>query len=199
MSVWDMEGALDYLLERYVDGDSSGVMSDKVSAKFNVEISRSAIIGKIDRMGWNVDPKITAERRKNGGAVSGDANLQDRAASIRSGKAKRGGSPTFNRSHQPARPPTARQVAVAAVFASEPLPAEDTPPANLKTFAEIGPGDCRFIYGDPREPDHGFCPNSAVPGQSWCALHTRRVHQQPEMRPPSHTAHNAKVRETVDA
>lgn len=43
---------------------------------------------------------------------------------------------------------------------------QPAPPPATRVFT--GPGkQCRYIYGDPRK-DFYFCPNRALPGQSYC-------------------------------
>jgi GcrA cell cycle regulator len=49
-----------------------------------------------------------------------------------------------------------------------------------KSLADVGPQDCRWPIGDPREADFGFCALRTVPGTSWCEHHLARV-GQPKM------------------
>lgn len=166
---WD-DAITDRLTELWKEGFSCSQIAAKLYAEFKFEISRSAVIGKLNRMGMKSNAEVTQFKNRQ-------AQRRTRA---------RAGKPD---EHAPVAP----KRAMSGLFLGgggklapeEPLPKEDAPPANLKSFAEIGPGDCRFIYGDTREPSHGFCPNPAVPGQSWCAHHIRRVFRTPE---PVHRA-----------
>lgn len=54
---------------------------------------------------------------------------------------------------------------------SEPLPPEPPRPAKLTSFEDLQDDQCRFIYGDPKTADSGFCGCKKVPGLPYCAGH----------------------------
>lgn len=68
---------------------------------------------------------------------------------------------------------------VNAVFVAEPLPPPADGDIGRVSVADIGPGMCRFIPGDPRDATP-FCGCETVPGTSWCEHHYRRVFQAPQ-------------------
>ena len=55
----------------------------------------------------------------------------------------------------------------------EPVPAEETP-TDLITFEQLGPGNCRFPFGDK---DFKFCGRSQFNDFPYCINHCRIVYQ----------------------
>lgn len=55
------------------------------------------------------------------------------------------------------------------------LTAADVPPHpdGLVKLADLQPNQCRFPYGDPQDPDFGFCGRTCEPGQVYCKAHYR--------------------------
>lgn len=63
------------------------------------------------------------------------------------------------------------------------LPPEPQRPEKLVSFAELEPHQCRFIYGDPKTADFGFCGCKTEPGLPYCAGHMQaccRKHPLPK-------------------
>lgn len=69
----------------------------------------------------------------------------------------------------------------------EALPPEPPRPDTLVSFDDLTEKTCRFIYGDVRDPDHGFCPCERVAGSSYCAGHHGKCFTAPAVmaRPSS--------------
>lgn len=64
----------------------------------------------------------------------------------------------------------------------EALPPEPQRPDTLVSFEDLTEKTCRFIYGDVRDPDHGFCPCERVAGSSYCAGHHGACFTAPPVR-----------------
>ncbi|WBT40147.1 GcrA family cell cycle regulator [Hyphomicrobium sp. DMF-1] len=64
----------------------------------------------------------------------------------------------------------------------EALPPEPQRPDKLVSFEDLTEKTCRFIYGDVRDPDHGFCPCERVAGSSYCAGHHGKCFTAPAVR-----------------
>jgi GcrA cell cycle regulator len=56
-------------------------------------------------------------------------------------------------------------------FEASPLPPEPERPEKLVTFADLEPNQCRYIYGDPKTDDSGFCGAQVSPGSAYCPGH----------------------------
>ena len=52
------------------------------------------------------------------------------------------------------------------------------PVEQRKTLFELGAWDCRFIVGDPKEPDSFYCGGTCKEGEHWCGFHRRIVYRQ---------------------
>jgi GcrA cell cycle regulator len=70
------------------------------------------------------------------------------------------------------RPPRAPEQA-------PPIPPHLTPPTIWKTFVGLGPGECRWPFGDRH---FVFCARTADGGQPYCAAHSRVAYQPSRVR-----------------
>lgn len=77
---------------------------------------------------------------------------------------------------------TPTKVSPLASLPTEPLPKEDTPPADLLSIYDLEPHHCRWPYGDPKH-EHGFCGKHAVIGLPYCIDHCRRSYQPAQPKP----------------
>lgn len=57
----------------------------------------------------------------------------------------------------------------------EPLPPEPPRPAKLVSFEDLTDKTCRFIYGDPKGVEWGYCTCEKAPGSSFCAGHHAKI------------------------
>ncbi len=160
---------VDKVKKYWFDGYSAG----QIASKLPFEVTRNAVIGVIHRKGWNRSPSVGAHNRLNGPRVSAHKRMIKRAAS----KPKAKSPSSFT-----ATSPKTGLFVPGKELPREPMPVEDVPPADLVKFADLSERQCKWIYGDPREPSHGFCGKPVVPGLSWCALHKQRVFNPPQPR-----------------
>ena len=119
-------------------------------------ISRNAVIGKVHRLG-----------------------LAGRAVPLRSHSERTAGLSGKHRKIRLKPAPTKPQKDILAELPVEPLPLEDVRPEKLVAFADLKDDGCRWIYGDPKTQDHGFCDRSNVIGLHYCDVHARRAYQPP--------------------
>lgn len=115
-------------------------------------VSRNAVIGKAHRM--QLPPRKSANRYYDG-------NGRPRASKTKGRPTRSDGMP------------------LAPKFAEIPLPEEPVRPAKLFKLVDLEDDQCRFIWGDPRTPDSGYCGCKKAPGSSYCAGHHARVYTAP--------------------
>ena len=155
---WNQE-RVDYLVQCFKDGLSGGQAAGKMTTHFNEKFTRCSVVAKWNRMGL----------------MRGQETKRQRSSVARRVRVAKQARPE----------PTVRQSALAEVLSRAPraeMPAEEPPPAGLVKFEDLTSRSCKWIYGDPREPDHGFCGKQTVLGQSWCPEHCRRVFAPPVVR-----------------
>lgn len=156
------------LTEHWKEGYSCSQIADKLAIEFNIELSRSAVIGKLNRMGMKSNVEVT--------------RIKNRQAARRT-MAKTGKKPAPVLNPKPTRVMSGMFVGGGGNLPPvEPLPKEDVPPADLVKFDDLTSQSCRWIYGDVKDTNHGYCGKQVVPGQSWCSHHCRRVFQPPVVR-----------------
>lgn len=122
-------------------------------------ITRSAVIGKVHRLGL---PGRATQHRFNAGS-------------------KRPHKP--RRHHDPRSFKFASQRPSAAVFVAEPYappPKPNIPESERKTLLQLEDGDCRFPVTDG--PPHQFCARAKVAGLPYCADHARIAYAPPQPR-----------------
>jgi GcrA cell cycle regulator len=136
------------------DSHALGMSAAKTAAAlqraFGGVLSRNAVVGKWFRMG------LTREEN------------DDRARA-----ARRSRRPT---SAEPKSPAARRSRAMSAPGL---VPNADrgadpmlhVPLAQRKQLLELGPGDCRWPVGDPKEADFFFCAAPQLTGRSYCRRH----------------------------
>jgi GcrA cell cycle regulator len=159
------------LSDYWKEGFSSSQIASRLSVEFAIDISRSAVIGKLYRMGMTSDPVTTMIKNRQA----------NRRTSARLGK--RGGS-TPKAAALAAKPATVTVFTRPNYGTAEPLPKEEKPSdyAKLYSVQELTEGMCRFPIGDPLQPDFGFCGKDKVPGKPYCISHCQRAYRPPEVR-----------------
>jgi len=131
-----------------------GLSASQIAGRLKRRYTRNAVIGKVHRMG-----------------LSGRAVIKR--------KTERSETASRPRKIRLKPAPTKPQKDILAELPVEPLPAEDIRPEKLVAFVDLEPHHCRWVYGDPKESDHGFCGSEKVIGLPYCAAHARRAYQPP--------------------
>lgn len=148
-TVWDNKKIVERLVACLDDWTSGQGVADKLSGEFGVKLTRNAIIGKIHRMG-----------------------LAHRLPVETKAKPKRRGKPfRFERKHKD-------KIYSSTPVKPEPvIPRSDLPPTvATRTFATLGPDDCKWPVGHPRNPGFGFCGQPRVFMRPYCEVCCQRAY-----------------------
>ena len=143
-----------------------GVTARQIARQLGGGISRSAVLGKIHRLGLaDLSPRSWVHRShlKRGGA---------RRVSDQLG-AERPLSLAFAGQRWP--PPA--WVIEAKPYVEDPRIDADIPLAQRRSLLELTRGACRWPVGDPSHPDFFFCGAEALRGELYCAAHRARAHR----------------------
>lgn len=185
---------MDAILKRmHADNNSFSQIGDRLG------MNRSCIAGRVHRLGLAREPitgdpmqrpwteeetKLAIELWKEGQSASQIARRlirRSRNAVIsllyRNGltSAHGGAGKNVKKAHF-------RKPSVLADFPVEPLPAEDTLPANLIALVDLEPHQCKWIYGDPKTSQSGCCGKQQVIGLPYCIDHARRAYRPVEIK-----------------
>lgn len=167
----------DEIVERlsklWAGGFSSSEIERTLASEFpslQQRITRSAVIGKIHRLGLTRSPSMNIAARKTG----------SRKAAKRARAAAKPRAPAPVKSHSK----------LTGLFKAgdnipkEPLPKEESPSdyAKLYTLDELTATQCKWPVGDPRHADFGFCGDTRVEGLPYCTRHAIRAYRPPEPR-----------------
>jgi GcrA cell cycle regulator len=169
------------LTKHWKDGLSCSQIALKLHEEFGVELSRSAVIGKLNRMGMRSNAEVTKLKNKQANRRTMARLGRNPRTPIQAGKERVHPGPRPGVRFNPDAPlrKTANNACVPL-----PLPPEEKPSdyAKLYSVQELTEKMCRFPIGDPLKPDFGFCGKDRVPGKPYCAGHCRRAYAPPEVR-----------------
>lgn len=151
-------------------GLSAAQIADRLAREHKVDLSRSAVLGKLNRLGLM---GAKSEREPSAAAL---ASPRRRAPGLDGGltckinwKIERRRQ---NKRNQPSDDGIVHRLATRA--ATEPAP-EPAAPAARKSLLALRDGDCRYPYGEVGASDFGFCGAPALSGCVYCAGHARIV------------------------
>jgi hypothetical protein len=146
------------LTDRWKAGISAARIAQEILTVYEVDFTRSSIIGKAHRL------KLSPHALGNlGSAKAGHENRRINAK-LRKGALK------------PQRAPL-------AAFPVDPLPTPSEQPerALWVSWEALEHGQCKMIWGDPLA-DFGYCGKPVIPGQSWCPGCKARTYIQLDVR-----------------
>lgn len=159
-SVWDKEGIVDELKKLVGERLSSSRIAAALAFKYNVNITRNAVISKVWRIGMSgslSNPRSPSQRKK----------------------------PVVRRAPPP-RPAPVNPLRRALEMAPEPMPETEPelviPIGERKTLLELEKFDCKWPIGHVGEPDFHFCARKQVVGTPYCDFHLRRAYSVPVVR-----------------
>ena len=141
-----------------------GVTARQIARQLGGGISRSAVLGKIHRLGFaDLSPRAWVHRSHFKRA--GERRISHRlwAALGRTFAGRQ-------------RPPPA-WVIEAKPYVEDPRIDADIPLAQRRSLLELTRGACRWPVGDPSHPDFFFCGAEALRGELYCAAHRARAHR----------------------
>lgn len=167
---WD-DTVTEALRKLWAAGMSASQCATALATEHNIAVSRSAVIGKVHRLGL-------AGRRQATSALRG-ALLQGNGL-----RAERTAPPP----HKPVKRRVTRRVMTGNRFdlidsidlsLPEALPAEDIPADQRRTLLELENGHCRYPYGHVGDIGFFFCgaPDAdCINGRPYCRFHERVTH-----------------------
>lgn len=135
---------------------AEGLPASTIAAELG-GITRSAVLGKVHRLGLSGRPKSPppAPRRCRKRQL---ANARSVA-------------------------PPITQPLPAAEIEIEPNPAENIAPIGQRcTILDLTDSKCHWPIGDPREADFGFCGGKALDGLPYCGRHARMAYETAQER-----------------
>jgi GcrA cell cycle regulator len=149
---------------------NDGLTASQIASKLTGKYTRNAVIGKVHRLGLVMRGPSTQGRRgeitiRQGKGVRHRTTTVSHLEAAVFGKAIGGG-----------------KGATGTRWMAEPLPPEDTPPANLIALLDLEPHQCRWIYGDPKTSESGCCGKQQIIGLPYCIDHSRRAYRPVEIK-----------------
>lgn len=150
-------------IEQLKDFWFKGRSAGEISTLFDEAVSRSAVIGKIHRLG--------IQRRPGALHVNAKKSTKTRQAGMAKVIARE-----FHTSVVWSRPakPSLRDVTLEPVAEVIDLP---IPLHQRKTISTLTPTCCRWPVGDPQAADFHFCGATKPPGLSYCQTHAQRAYR----------------------
>ena len=183
--IWGQEGALEELMKLQKQGLSCSHIARALSSKFNVDVTRNAVIGKLSRMGIptlfstgfrSLNGKLATRKRDR---VDGVKNMFGGLRKVRGGKSQT--ERIKEKVIQGLSPAEIGQDLgidhVRGTVYRLNIGAERHDPdldVAAKPLLKLDAGDCRWPVGHVGEPKFGFCARPKQPGSSYCAGHLKR-------------------------
>ena len=162
-------------------------------------MSKNAVVGKLNRLGWNAKAGAAAEKSVKKPAAKTPAKSATKAPAKAAVKAKP--APKAPAKKTPAKtvakktPATAAKKTTGKKVAEKPTPApKKEPKVSAKTsaknlamhqriiqhsleMANLKPNQCRWPIGDPDSENFHFCGKTVFTGKPYCYEHCRLAYQ----------------------
>lgn len=156
---------IEFLKKRWADGASASVIADELGP-----FSRSAVIGKVHRLGLDYRKTVTireagVDRRVFGSRAPGGRMVKRRRMTASFNDA----SLSVEQQEEIRK----QNALIAEALKAEVVDLAAELRAKAVTFAQLDKPHCKWPYGDPRKPDFVFCGCGRMPGSPYCAPHTR--------------------------
>lgn len=158
-NVWT-DPHVDDLKRLWADGLSASQIQKELNNSYNAGYTRSAVIGKVHRLGLSGRVKV----KKLTSDVPGPRRSpgRRRLAFVP--------SPTSEQHRQNIEKAKAFEDATPVVDA-------EIPQTQRVHLIELRDGHCRWPVGDPRSPDFFYCGGKRIEGFPYCAHHSRVAYQ----------------------
>jgi GcrA cell cycle regulator len=137
---------------------SRGRSAAQIARALPSGVSRSAVLGKIYRLGIAASSPNSRGRRPWLAATKGDASQAARSFELH----------LFRSAEIPA------WVTDAAPYVDDPLVDADIPVPQRRSLLESSGDTCRWPVGDPARPGFFFCGAEPLKGKPYCAAHCAR-------------------------
>jgi len=154
-TIWSAE-RVDLLIKLH----AQGLTASQIVQRLNCGATRSAVIGKIHRLGLANGSMLAADKIKR--------SIRGKRASLKKERARKAAG-CF--------------AAPAPVLVAAPLPVEVTP-ASVVKFEALETHQCRYPFGHVGHDGFGFCGAPCVAGASYCADHQRLCSAPPTLARP---------------
>jgi len=136
---------------------SQGVSARRIARELGDDISRSAVLGKVHRLGIvHTSPNSGARRPEGTHARLAARREHDVAGEL----------PAWVRDAEP--------------YVDDPLVDADIPASQRRALLELSGRACRWPVGDPSRADFFFCGGEAFPGKPYCVAHCARAYRPAE-------------------
>jgi GcrA cell cycle regulator len=151
---------------------SQGVSARRIARELGDDISRSAVLGKVHRLGIvQTSPNSGAQRSESKNARFAARRERDVAGEL-PGSQRR--LPAWVRNAEP--------------YVDNPLVDADIPAPQRRVLLELSGRACRWPVGDPSHSDFFFCGAEAFQGKPYCVAHCARAYRPEEATPPERTS-----------
>jgi GcrA cell cycle regulator len=143
---------------------SQGASAQRIARELGDDISRSAVLGKIHRLGIEQTSPNSGARR----ADTRNARLPAKSEPAATGRLPGSGRevPAWVRDAEP--------------YVDNPLLDADIPAAQRRAFLDLSGRACRWPVGDPSLSDFFFCGAEALLGKPYCVAHCARAYRPDE-------------------
>jgi GcrA cell cycle regulator len=143
---------------------SQGMSARRIVRELGDDISRSAVLGKIHRLGIvQTSPNSGARRSESKNARPAPRREHDVAGEL---PGNQDGLPAWVRDAEP--------------YIDDPLVDADIPVSQRRALLELSGRICRWPVGDPSRSDFFFCGAEALPGKPYCVAHCARAYRPEE-------------------
>jgi GcrA cell cycle regulator len=146
---------------------SQGASAQKIAQELGPPVSRSAVLGKIHRLGI---VQLSPYAGVRGQRADDERTPRAKRSTARQRVAE--GPPTQKQKHQ-----VPAWVAAAKPYVDNPLSDADIPLPQRRSFLELSSESCRWPVGNPSGPDFFFCGAEPFKGKPYCAAHCARAYR----------------------
>lgn len=154
------------------EGHSASEIRRQLHSKHKILRSRSAVCGKVSRLG--LDKRVTPSRPVRI-ASAADRSLSDkRRAAGQQGAAKRSGR-GFRFGAGPEEPSPERKAGLGKDRIRNPRLLAGQTPSDGRPITELRDRECRYAL--TADAPHRFCGRTSAPGKSYCAGHLKGLYQ----------------------
>ena len=135
--------------------------------------SRSAVIGKANRIGVKLSGSRSGAEGRQAAALAGSG----RKADVRSD----GSPPGHARWGSPARLTRGSAPALREKRSPAPWAFADAEVGEMRRveLVAVGEAECKWPIGDPAEDDFAYCGLEVAKGRAYCAGHCRMIYRRP--------------------
>ena len=154
-------------------------------------LSKNAVVGKLNRMGWNAKASTTTEKKKAAATPAKKAVVASASKKTPvKATAKKAAVATTKKSAPKAAPVKKAETVPAKKATAAPKPKSGEKKSLTKTLAmhqriiqhslemaSLKPNQCRWPIGDPDSENFHFCGEQVFVGKPYCYEHCKQAYQ----------------------